>query len=53
MKSRARSSAEHRGARNAERGVAKIEIDAGDSPRAGQCGGVCVDIGHEDGTSLH
>ena len=26
----AQSSAEHRGARNAEHGVAKIEIDAGD-----------------------
>ena len=44
---------EHRGARSVERGVAKIEIDTGDQPRAGQCGGVCVDLCHEDSTSLH
>ena len=41
------------GAWSVERGAAKIEIDAGDLPRAGQCRGVCVDRGCEDGTSLH
>ena len=31
-----------RRARSVERGGAKIEINAGDLPSAGQCGGVCV-----------